>query len=126
MNFVRDGWGRVGTAVGADEFAQNACEAGAGAASFASMKIRSSGLLMLATLAPAVGCNRDDDKMKTSDGSGGAWAVGEDATMIRVDGHGEVSFYPLESEGDLLAIACKGKQMAVAVGEDGVVLRTEN
>lgn len=91
----------------------------------ASMKTHPLAPLLLATLALVVGCNRDDEK-KTSDGSGGAWAVGEDATMIRVDDHGEVSFYPLESEGDLLAIACKGKQMAVAVGEDGVVLRTED
>lgn len=55
-----------------------------------------------------------------------AWAVGEDAEMIRFDEAGEVSHYPLAADGDLLAIACKGADAAVAVGEDGLVVRTED
>ena len=91
----------------------------------ACMTLRPLTPLLALLLVPAFGCKNDDDK-DTSTSSGGAWAVGEDATMIRVDPEGDVLFYPLETEGDLLAIACKGAEVAVAVGEDGVVLRTEN
>lgn len=91
------------------------------------MTLRSLTPILALLMIPAFGCKGDDDKdSSTSNGSGGAWAVGEDATMIRVDPAGDVLFYPLETEGDLLAIACKGSEVAVAVGEDGVVLRTED
>jgi photosystem II stability/assembly factor-like uncharacterized protein len=91
------------------------------------MKLRSLTPILVASMLAAVACKNDDEKTtSTSDGSGSAWAVGEDATMVRLNPEGDVSFYPLESEGDLLAIACKGKSMAIAVGEDGVLLRTED
>lgn len=90
------------------------------------MKLRTLTPILAALVLAAVGCKNDDEKTTTSDGSGSAWAVGEDATMVRLNPEGDVSFYPLESEGDLLAIACKGQSMAIAVGEDGVVLRTED
>ncbi|HEY8375162.1 MAG TPA: YCF48-related protein [Nannocystis sp.] len=84
-------------------------------------------LAILLIAAPLGGCAKDDDKKNsTTNDSGGAWAVGEDATMIRVTPDGDVAFYPLETEGDLLAIACKGAQTGLAVGVDGVVLRTED
>lgn len=89
------------------------------------------GLIFFSLVAPLlVGCNQDDDKNSTSsattNNSGGAWAVGEDATMVRIDPAGEVSLYPLDAAGDLRAIACKGADMAVAVGDDGLVVRTED
>lgn len=91
------------------------------------MKLGSLTPLLITMMMPAVACKEGDDKTtSTSDGSGGAWAVGEDATMVRLNPEGDVWLYPLEIEGDLLAIACKGKAMAVAVGDDGVVLRTED
>lgn len=88
---------------------------------------------LLSTLALSipllVGCAQDDDDKdatSTTNSSGGGWAVGEDATMVRIDPVGAVSFYPLEAEGDLRAIACKGADTAVAVGDDGLVVRTED
>lgn len=65
----------------------------------------------------------------TTKDTGSAWAVGEDALMVRIDADGQVSEYPLDLDdaaGDLRAIACKGADMAVAVGDDGVVVRTED
>ncbi|WAS96091.1 WD40/YVTN/BNR-like repeat-containing protein [Nannocystis punicea] len=92
------------------------------------MKLRSLTPLLVVLMAPIVGCTKDDNKnTSTSDGSGGgAWAVGEDATMVRLNPAGDVWYYPLEIEGDLLAIACKGQETGMAVGEDGVVLRTDD
>ncbi|MFY0540063.1 WD40/YVTN/BNR-like repeat-containing protein [Nannocystis pusilla] len=46
--------------------------------------------------------------------------------MVRLNPEGDVWYYPLEVEGDLLAIACKGKATGVTVGDDGVVLRTDD
>lgn len=93
-----------------------------------SMTLRSTTLpALILSFAAATGCAKDEDKTtSTTNDSGSAWAVGEDATMVRITPSGEVAFYPLESEGDLLAIACKGADTALAVGEDGVVLRTED
>lgn len=80
---------------------------------------------LLAITTSQVACNERDDKDTTGDTtSGGFWAVGEDASMVRVDPVGDVSYYPLQAEGDLLAIACKGADTAVAVGEAGLVVRT--
>ena len=76
----------------------------------------------------AIACNNDDKKdtaSSTSSGSG-YWAVGEDASMIRLDEVGDVWVYPLDVEGDLRGIACKGKEAAVAVGDEGTILRTED
>lgn len=88
--------------------------------------LRSSIALLALTLACA--CNNDrDDKTSDSGGDGGGfWAVGEDATMVRLTHDGAVSQYPLEAEGDLLAIACKGHSEAVAVGEGGLAIRTDD
>lgn len=87
--------------------------------------IRSTLVAMLAL--SVVACRtEDDDKDTTGNTSSSFWAVGEDAEMIRVEHDGEVSHYPLEAEGDLLAIACKGARTAVAVGEDGLVVRTDD
>ncbi|PCC73060.1 Uncharacterized protein SAMN02745121_06478 [Nannocystis exedens] len=91
------------------------------------MKLRPLTPLLLVLMAPMVGCTKEENKntSSTSDGSG-AWAVGEDATMVRLNPEGDVWYYPLEIEGDLLAIACKGEATGVAVGDDGVVLRTDD
>lgn len=118
------------------EFAHSRLWATLGAASVQIMTLRSAlaPILVLLMAPPIVGCSQDDDKNTTSSSTsntsattndtGSAWAVGEDATMVRLNPAGDVAFYPLEIEGDLLAIACKGDDTALAVGADGVVLRT--
>jgi photosystem II stability/assembly factor-like uncharacterized protein len=55
---------------------------------------------------------------------GGSWVVGEDGAMIRLNHDGEASTYPLDVTEDLRAIACKGADQAVAVGEAGLVVVT--
>ncbi|MCY1008949.1 YCF48-related protein [Nannocystis pusilla] len=91
------------------------------------MKLRSLTPLLVVLMAPIAGCNNDEKKDTSStSGGSGAWAVGEDATMVRLNPEGDVWYYPLEVEGDLLAIACKGKATGVTVGDDGVVLRTDD
>src|SRR5690606_39494562 len=61
------------------------------------------------------GTTGDDGKpTTTTNDPSSAWVVGEDATMLRLDPAGDVLFYPLETEGDLLAIACKGAEVAGA------------
>jgi photosystem II stability/assembly factor-like uncharacterized protein len=74
-------------------------------------------------------CNDDPGPGTSGDGDGdggGAWLVGERGTMIRWTPEGEVSQYPLDEDGDLRAIACKGATQAVAVGDGGVVLVTDD
>ncbi|MDC0720801.1 WD40/YVTN/BNR-like repeat-containing protein [Nannocystis bainbridge] len=90
------------------------------------MKLRALTPILLVLMAPLVGCNDDDKKNTSTSGGSGAWAVGEDATMVRLNPEGDVWYYPLEVEGDLRAIACKGEATGVAVGDDGVVLRTDD
>lgn len=56
--------------------------------------------------------------------TGSFWVVGEQGAMLRVDHHGEASTYPLDATGDLRAIACRGREHAVAVGEHGLLVVT--
>jgi photosystem II stability/assembly factor-like uncharacterized protein len=76
--------------------------------------------------APA--CSKDDgdddgDDDSTTDNA--YWYVGKDGAMFRVNEHGGTpSTYPLESDADLLAIACRGADEAWVVGERGTVLFT--
>lgn len=85
-------------------------------------------LLALACALTLVACNDGPDKGSSSNtggsGSGGSWAVGERGAMVRLDGDGDITFYPLELGDDLRAIACKGRDQAVVAGAAGVVLTT--
>ncbi len=72
----------------------------------------------------ATGC---DKKKDTGDGGGGggAWLVGEDGLMADLDQRGVMGDgYQLDSEHDLLGIACRGLDTAFVVGELGTLLRT--
>ncbi len=80
-------------------------------------------------IAFASGCprNDDDDKDESTSSSGsGAWIVGDDATMLRVAGVSVSDGYDLDTETDLLAIACKGQASAFVVGTAGTLLATHD
>ena len=75
------------------------------------------------------GCKRDkddeDDDTTTTGDDGSYWYVGKDGSMFRVDpAGGDPSTYALETDADLLAIACRGAEEAWVVGESGTVLFT--
>jgi Photosynthesis system II assembly factor YCF48 len=57
-------------------------------------------------------------------GPGGGWLVGERGMMINVHADGSFSDYELETEDDLLDIACRGADSAFVVGAGGTFLRT--
>jgi hypothetical protein len=64
-------------------------------------------------------------KKKGTGGGGSSWIVGQDGAMIRLDGDtGAVADYTLETDADLLDIACRGIDAAWVVGERGTALRT--
>jgi photosystem II stability/assembly factor-like uncharacterized protein len=81
-------------------------------------------LLVLAPLACKKGKGSGPDPDPDPDPS--VWMVGDNGTMIRVDGDGEASGYPLELDADLLAIACHGTQTAWVAGEQGTVLHSRD
>lgn len=67
----------------------------------------------------AIGCRKNK-----GDG-GGAWAVGEDGTMLNVDADGVLGEgYDLTTSADFFGIACRGSTDAWVVGERGTLLRT--
>jgi photosystem II stability/assembly factor-like uncharacterized protein len=76
-------------------------------------------VLVLVASIGAIGC-------KKGGGGGGSWLVGEDGLMLQVphDGSGAPGTYTLDSDADLLAIACRGAHDAWVVGEGGTLLRT--
>jgi photosystem II stability/assembly factor-like uncharacterized protein len=64
-----------------------------------------------------------------SGGGGGgtsSWLVGRGGLMLNLDEHGRMGRYPLDSRGDLLAIACWGSARAFVAGDDGLLLGTED
>jgi photosystem II stability/assembly factor-like uncharacterized protein len=65
---------------------------------------------------------------KKGDGGGpgpGGWLVGEDGLMASIDTSGALGpGYDLDSDHDLLGIACRGLDTAFVVGELGTFLRT--
>lgn len=79
------------------------------------------------SVAAAVGCkqNKDDDNDPDDPGPS-FWLVGDQGTMLQFDGLGEPQTYPLEHDGDLLAIACHGANTAWTVGAGGTVLKTRD
>ena len=68
----------------------------------------------------------DTDTDTDTDPNDGAWLVGDAGTMLDVDAQGEASGYALDSDADLLAIACFGHESAYVVGDAGTVLRTRD
>ena len=89
-------------------------------------------LLAFSCLLASTGCNGGKDGTSSSgsggdsggDDGGGFWAVGENGAMVRLSHGGDVSTYPLDEAGDLRAIACRGTEQAVAVGEGGLLVVT--
>ncbi len=75
-----------------------------------------------------MGCSKNDkeDKGNTTGPStgGNSWVVGDDGEMLRMAASGEVEPYPLDSDADLLGIACVGDLVAWVVGSGGTVLST--
>ncbi len=64
-------------------------------------------------------------KTTTTTGGGSSWLVGEHGLMadVRIDGELGAG-YDLDSDHDLLGIACRGLDTAFVVGELGTMLRT--
>jgi len=66
----------------------------------------------------------------TSSGGGGggtsSWLVGRGGLMMNMDQHGRMGRYPLDTRGDLLAIACWGSARAFVAGDDGLLMSTED
>jgi photosystem II stability/assembly factor-like uncharacterized protein len=86
-------------------------------------------LAFLTLVLASTGCTKDEDDGDTSDDgnddTGSYWYVGKDGVMFRVDPDGAApSTYALESDADLLAIACRGEDEAWVVGERGAILST--
>lgn len=76
-----------------------------------------------ATLLVTAGCSKK--KSSGPGGPGGAWLVGQDGLMADLDADDRLgSGYDLDSEHDLLGIACRGLDTAFVVGELGTLLRT--
>lgn len=90
--------------------------------------------LVLALLLTPFACTSDGDKNDGPDSGGDGdgdgdpsfWLVGDEGTMIRVDGEGDASGYPLDIDADLLAIACHGSRTAWVAGEAGTVLHSND
>jgi photosystem II stability/assembly factor-like uncharacterized protein len=61
-------------------------------------------------------------------GGGGtsSWLVGRGGLMLNRDEHGRMGRYPLDTRGDLLAIACWGSARAFVAGDGGLLLSTED
>jgi photosystem II stability/assembly factor-like uncharacterized protein len=61
-------------------------------------------------------------------GGGGtsSWLVGRAGLMLNLDEHGRMGRYPLETRGDLLAIACWGSSRAFVAGDGGLLMSTED
>jgi len=76
-----------------------------------------------ATLLGAAGCQKKGGS--PSPGPGGSWLVGENGLMANLRTDGTLgSGYDLESDHDLLDIACRGRDTAFVVGEAGTLLST--
>src|SRR5881394_1567181 len=55
-----------------------------------------------------------------------SWLVGRAGLMLRMDPQGRMGRYPLQTNGDLLAIACWGSTRAFVAGDGGLLLSTED
>lgn len=82
-------------------------------------------LLVLGSMT-SFGCKSSHGKKGTDNNNPSVWSVGDDGMMIRIDADGETSSYPLESDADLLTIACHGTDTAWVAGEAGTILRTRD
>jgi photosystem II stability/assembly factor-like uncharacterized protein len=75
-------------------------------------------------------CDGGNGHSSSGLGSGGggtsSWLVGRGGLMLNLDEHGRMGRYPLDSRGDLLAIACWGSSRAFVSGDDGLLLSTED
>ncbi|MBZ0234769.1 MAG: hypothetical protein K8M05_20730 [Deltaproteobacteria bacterium] len=88
------------------------------------MKTQIATTLFAAALLAAGGCKKKDGG-SPGPGPGGGWLVGEDGLMAAVLTSGTLGQgYDLESDHDLLGIACRGLDTAFVVGELGTFLRT--
>lgn len=86
-------------------------------------------IVVAAIVLASAGCTDEDDGDTTdtgdTDDTGSYWYVGHDGVMFRVDPQGLApSTYALDTDADLLAIACRGAQEAWVVGESGTILST--
>jgi photosystem II stability/assembly factor-like uncharacterized protein len=62
---------------------------------------------------------------KKSGGPGGSWLVGDSGLMANLLDDGSLGEgYDLQSEEDLLDIACRGREVGFVVGERGTMMRT--
>ena len=79
---------------------------------------------LIASALLAGGCKKKDDTGSPGPGPS-AWLVGADGLMAAVETSGTLGpGYDLDSDHDLLGIACRGLDTAFVVGELGTFLRT--
>jgi photosystem II stability/assembly factor-like uncharacterized protein len=88
-------------------------------------------MLALCALVGAASCESCDGGSGGGHSGGGgggtsSWLVGRDALMLNVDQLGHMGRYPLQTKGDLLAIACWGASRAWVAGDNGLLLNTED
>ena len=78
----------------------------------------------------AASCESCDGGTGHGSGGGGggtsSWLVGRGGLMLNMDEHGRMGRYPLETRGDLLAIACWGSSRAFVAGDGGLLMSTED
>jgi photosystem II stability/assembly factor-like uncharacterized protein len=74
------------------------------------------------------GCDGGSGGHSGGGGGGGSssWLVGQGGLMLNLDPQGRMGRYPLETHGDLLAIACWGASRAWVAGDAGTLLTTED
>lgn len=83
--------------------------------------MKRSNVLFISLVIAVAGCS----KKKSSGPGGGAWLVGQDGMMADLGLDDRLGGgYDLDSEHDLLGIACRGLDTAFVVGELGTLLRT--
>jgi photosystem II stability/assembly factor-like uncharacterized protein len=86
--------------------------------------------LALFAMVSAASCESCDGGTGHGSGGGGggtsSWLVGRGGLMLNLDEHGRMGRYPLETRGDLLAIACWGSARAFVSGDDGLLMATED
>jgi photosystem II stability/assembly factor-like uncharacterized protein len=86
-------------------------------------------LFAMVSAASCESCDGGSGRGTSSGGGGGgssSWLVGRGGLMLNLDEHGRMGRYPLDTRGDLLAIACWGASRAWVAGDEGLLMTTED
>src|SRR5690242_12475853 len=86
--------------------------------------------LALCAMVSAASCESCDGGGGGAGGGAGggttSWLVGRAGLMLSRNNQGKMGHYPLDTPGDLLAIACWGQSRAFVAGDAGLLLSTED